>query len=352
MSRDNGKRLVSSKMKLFFRMVSMLLVAVMIVPGLALNKPVEVKAASIDYSAVFDATYYSNHYSDMKRFYGDDANALLKHFITYGMKEGRQGNEEFNVFAYKLNYKDLRDAFGDDLVQYYMHYINTGKAEGRIAIYEKQKKTEPAKEQSFYDNSVFIGESIMADLHSYAQLTDSSVITNSKFLAMDSFSLAHAIKDYEDDKTQPSYEGVKRNVWESVKLMKADRVFLCFGANDLKKNGVSKTLEDYKKLIAKIREANPAVKIYVISMMPVKEGKTKGFLNKNTIKELNRLLLEDSTKNGYIYINMYESLIDKNDNLVEDYCSDNYINENQKAFKEKWEKVFTRFAKEQMAQGN
>ncbi|MCD7981948.1 MAG: N-acetylmuramoyl-L-alanine amidase [Clostridiales bacterium] len=87
----------------------------------------------VDYSAVYDYDYYINRYADLKAAFGSDQTAALKHFVTYGMKEGRQASEDFNVTIYKSNYYDLQKAFGDDLPSYYLHYINYGKAEGRNA---------------------------------------------------------------------------------------------------------------------------------------------------------------------------------------------------------------------------
>lgn len=85
-----------------------------------------------DYSPVFDATYYANRYADIKAVYGDDAAGMLQHFITSGMKEGRQGCATFNVQSYKNAYKDLRNAFGNDWKSYYFHYMNNGIREGRV----------------------------------------------------------------------------------------------------------------------------------------------------------------------------------------------------------------------------
>lgn len=83
------------------------------------------------YSPVFNAEYYYNRYGDLRNIYGYDVNKLLKHFINQGMKEGRQGCEEFNVKIYRANYGDLRNAYGDNLERYYKHYIISGQAEGR-----------------------------------------------------------------------------------------------------------------------------------------------------------------------------------------------------------------------------
>lgn len=88
----------------------------------------------LDYTPVFDASYYSNRYKDLKAAYGDNAMALFTHFIAHGMREGRQAIETFNVQAYKARYPDLQKAFGENLPLYYQHYVQLGKDEKRIAI--------------------------------------------------------------------------------------------------------------------------------------------------------------------------------------------------------------------------
>lgn len=88
----------------------------------------------IDYSLVYDYNYYVNKYSDVKKAYGIDDTAVLKHFVVHGMSEGRQASAKFNVKKYKNNYKDLRKAYGNNLKSYYEHYIKFGHTEGRKAI--------------------------------------------------------------------------------------------------------------------------------------------------------------------------------------------------------------------------
>ena len=86
----------------------------------------------VDYSAVYNGTYYSSHNADLRNAFGLDDTAMLRHFINYGMKEGRQAIESFNVKNYKARYADLRRAYGDSLKSYYLHYMNYGKREGRL----------------------------------------------------------------------------------------------------------------------------------------------------------------------------------------------------------------------------
>jgi hypothetical protein len=84
-----------------------------------------------NYSGVYDFGYYTEHYSDMKRLFGNNDIAALEHFINNGMKEKRQAKESFDVDSYYLSYQDLRVAYNKDWKQYYMHYVNYGASEHR-----------------------------------------------------------------------------------------------------------------------------------------------------------------------------------------------------------------------------
>ncbi|MGN1179976.1 MAG: VanW family protein [Suilimivivens sp.] len=95
------------------------------------------QTVNVDYSAVFDADYYYQTYSDLQNSIGNDPDALFNHFITTGMKEGRNGNAAFHVKAYMYNNPDLMAVYGiEDLSAYYYHYINCGKAEGRKSLFQ------------------------------------------------------------------------------------------------------------------------------------------------------------------------------------------------------------------------
>ena len=85
------------------------------------------------YQAVYNYKDYLKLNPDLAEVFGTNQKALFEHFVTNGMKEGRQGNYQFNLAAYKTNNPDLVAAFGNSNVKYYEHYISNGKAEGRIA---------------------------------------------------------------------------------------------------------------------------------------------------------------------------------------------------------------------------
>ena len=107
----------------------------------------------IDYSAVFDSTYYLSKYSDLKQAFGEDSSKALKHFVNVGMAEGRQARESFNVYTYMNRYADLKNAYGDDLKSYYLHYIRAGISEGRDGSGENggSNPPPPAGSTTIYD---------------------------------------------------------------------------------------------------------------------------------------------------------------------------------------------------------
>lgn len=88
-----------------------------------------------DYAAAYDGAYYRANNSDLDAAYTKtvsgytlfDDTALLRHFLNYGMKEGRASSENFEVLSYYNANQDLRAAFGTNLKSYYTHYVKYGK---------------------------------------------------------------------------------------------------------------------------------------------------------------------------------------------------------------------------------
>ena len=129
------------------------LCACILMAGIFLNSPVKAYAAGttvfggVDYAAVYDYDYYINRYADLKAAFGADANAAILHFVTYGMNEGRQGIDSFDVASYKNRYADLQNAFGDNNKAYYIHYMQFGRAEGRTATGGSAPQTQQQPKQ-------------------------------------------------------------------------------------------------------------------------------------------------------------------------------------------------------------
>lgn len=89
--------------------------------------------SGVDYAPVYDYNYYIANNPDVNRAFSGDEEAVLAHFVTYGMREGRQACGSFNLNAYRSRYADLNAVFGDDRKAYFDHYMKYGIQEGREA---------------------------------------------------------------------------------------------------------------------------------------------------------------------------------------------------------------------------
>ena len=86
----------------------------------------------IDYTPVFDPSYYLEQNPDVKAVYGNSINAALAHFARWGMAAGRKSSINFELRSYMNAYADLRAAYGTNLAGYYLHYIRWGRSAGRV----------------------------------------------------------------------------------------------------------------------------------------------------------------------------------------------------------------------------
>ena len=121
--------------------------------------------------------------------------------------------------------------------------------------------------EKFYNNSVFVGDSIMAGFAGYASSSEApEFLKKAVFLASVSYGVGDALKPAGRGVVHPMYKGVSQPVTTSIAEIKPERIFINLGINEL--NGVSaeKVGKKYGQLIEKIKEASPNSKIYVISL--------------------------------------------------------------------------------------
>ncbi len=106
----------------------------------------------------FNACYYANRYPDLKAVYGYDAVALYRHYLNWGIQEGRCASPLFDPAYYLEVQTDLKAAFGNDYVAAYRHWLQNGYFEER--------------ESSEYYNGVYYREnnSDLAGMDSYGLL--------------------------------------------------------------------------------------------------------------------------------------------------------------------------------------
>ena len=91
---------------------------------------------------IFDSKYYADNNNDLKIAYGYDENKLLQHYLTYGIKEGRNSSPIFNVRYYIESNKDVKLAYGNDYEAAFKHFRDYGCNEYR--------KSSPQYDGTFY----------------------------------------------------------------------------------------------------------------------------------------------------------------------------------------------------------
>jgi lysophospholipase L1-like esterase len=104
------------------------------------------------------------------------------------------------------------------------------------------------------------------------------------------------------------------------------KLFLLIGTNDLG-NLVRphKILSNIDKILEKVKESNPNVKIYIISQIPVSITATffsfvsLKFRNNKKLKELSDMQENYCKEKGYTFINVWPHLIDQRGRLKREY---------------------------------
>lgn len=81
---------------------------------------------------VFNYKFYADKYPDLKAVFGYNEEALRNHYLTCGIKEGRQASPVFDVRYYLSNNEDLRKAFGSSNYEAALnHFVTCGYKELR-----------------------------------------------------------------------------------------------------------------------------------------------------------------------------------------------------------------------------
>lgn len=178
-------------------------------------------------------------------------------------------------------------------------------------------------DKSYFDDAVFLGDSISLMLKTYA-LT--GALGGATVFAQGSYSLTNALYQKLDasDSTHPSYQGVRMYAEDAVAAVGAKKVYIMLGMNDLV-YGVDTAISNYKLYVSKIKAKSPEVQIFIQSMTPMRNSSNvlSGKLNNDKIKEYNQKLETLCKNEGWYYIAV-ESIMWESDGsqLRADYCSD------------------------------
>ena len=176
-------------------------------------------------------------------------------------------------------------------------------------------------EASWFDDSVFIGDSVTLKLSYYAEKT--KALGEAEFLCAGSLGYTNALWELDhEDNVHPDYEGEKVTVYDGAQKVGAKKIFVMLGMNDIGLYGVDGGSESMITLTDKIREKNPDAVIYIQSVTPMVAGNSLGDLNNESISQFDEKLQEVCKDKGYKYLDVASAVSDENGDLVYEYCGD------------------------------
>ena len=182
----------------------------------------------------------------------------------------------------------------------------------------------PASEEegptAFFDQAVFIGDSISMTLESYCAA--SGALGGAKFLCAGSMSPTNMLTG----KILPEYpkgSGQKPAIEDSVAATGAKVVYIMLGMDNIA-YGIERATNDYLTIINNIVSKNPDVQIVIQSVTPMTETSTSTSekLNNDQINAFNAKMQEYCQENRWYYLNVAEVFKDENGYLKLEYCSD------------------------------
>lgn len=181
---------------------------------------------------------------------------------------------------------------------------------------ESSTASETSNDNSCFENSAFVGNSMLEDLNMYG------IIDNADFYAKTGLTVSTVFTETTIDGTAP--------IMDEVIAGGYDKVFLMFGLNELGWSYSDVFIEDYGKIIDTLLKANPNVEIYVQSLFPVsKERSDKNLygVTNERIVEYNSMLKELTEEKGVHYVDVYASMVTK-DGTLEDSASPDGVHPN------------------------
>ncbi|MBO4848822.1 MAG: hypothetical protein J5586_06695 [Clostridia bacterium] len=179
--------------------------------------------------------------------------------------------------------------------------------------------------EAWFADAVFVGDSIMLGWKNYNNSmlsNDPSFFGPTRFLCEGSYGAGHALEPVSETSLHPLYQGEQHLLWDSIRMMGANKVFICFGLNDVAIYGVEGTASNFETLCGRIEEQSPGVKIYLISSMYLMDDSHQRKLTNENLRILNGLLRELCQRKGYKFVDIASHLVGEDGYLKREYCSD------------------------------
>ncbi len=181
---------------------------------------------------------------------------------------------------------------------------------------EEESKTEPVVYQadtSWFEDTLFIGDSRTVGLHQYGDLGGAEVIADAGM---------NVYQIYDKEFTLST--GEKKYLEEVLKEQQFGKVYVMLGINELGYD-FERTVQRYKELIEKIRSMQPDALLFIEANLHItaKKSESSPIFNNENINRFNeaiRLLADGQTS---FYLDINERFDDEEGALSTEYTVDN-----------------------------
>lgn len=182
----------------------------------------------------------------------------------------------------------------------------------------------PEELKTFWDESVFVGDSVTLGLRNYAVRQRNNgveCLSGAQFLAMGSMSYANTLPPIgSGDSIHPKFQGKPVTIEEGVRLTGAKNVFIMLGMNDFYGYSIEIGLESAQEVVARIKNVCPDTNIYIESVTPTLYDR-RAFNNAN-IDIFNEKMRQLCEEKGWTFVNVASVMKDENNKFKREYCSD------------------------------
>lgn len=178
----------------------------------------------------------------------------------------------------------------------------------------------------YFDNSVFIGDSISYGLELYVtekRAEGENLLGKAQFLTSGSLGYSNSLWDVSDQSVHPTYRGEKMKLETAIGMIKPDKIYILLGTNDVAMYGVEQTVKNADEAISRMLAESPDSEIIIQSATPkyISE-ETANDLDNGDLDQLNEALKAFAEEKNYVFLDIAQQFKDENGNLAPDYCSD------------------------------
>ena len=168
-------------------------------------------------------------------------------------------------------------------------------------------------ERSYFDDAVFIGDSLTEELILTTSLSNTTVYAYKGLMVDTAFTKA-VIRQGEQ----------KVSVMDALAATDFAKVYIMFGINETGWVYSNIFQEKYGAIIDRIREINPDALIYIQSILPVSQSvtSTHSYITNDRIDEYNSLLRQLAEEKQVYYVDVRQAVMGEDGALPEDAAPD------------------------------